>query len=464
LRLVPAGEVIAIENPRAIGVGNDDIVSRLIGDHGEHRGGDRVSGAERHVTRLIAESRGPAVAHQDRRRSEQQEIEIVIVVVVDPDGGVEGARRKGRRGRREHSALVPQQHRSGVRQDREIGKSVVVEIPRCDPAHVRQHVETGALHRRGAIPEQPHAGSRPDERVRTAVAIRIDRERAGGGGIQATGERRIPKRHGRGRIGICGPRPDRIDDFGVAAPVDVFADGGVGLLALEPQEERLLARGVIGATRGAGKIGQLEVRRRESRIERGGALERRRRVRHAAAQAIEVTEIEIRDRLVRHQPHHAFELGGGARIVRRLLEFHAQHEPRVRNGGILALRALELRDPLLLPARAQQCEPVVDPFARRVRRQRERLPELFDGLGMGDGVLVEGLPEIAVLREVVALGLRSSERRAEDDGGGAGPASHRASPSRIVVTRSTGALTRSTRPLGHRIVIARIAVVGPSPK
>ena len=46
---------------------------------------------------------------------------------------------------------------------------------------------------------------------------------------------------------------------------------------------------------------------------------------------------------------------------------------------------------------AQECQPVVQFVARRARRERERLLQLPDGLGVGRRILVERLAQITVL-------------------------------------------------------------------
>ena len=52
----------------------------------------------------------------------------------------------------------------------------------------------------------------------------------------------------------------------------------------------------------------------------------------------------------------------------------------------------------VLPARSR-AKPIVQPLACGVRGKRQRFPELFDGLVLSGGILVEGLAEIAMTRE-----------------------------------------------------------------
>src|SRR5262249_30813300 len=118
-------------------------------------------------------------------------------------------------------------------------------------------------------------------------------------------------------------------------------------------------------------------------------------------QLVQIAEIEVRDRLVGHERDQALEFDNGLRILRVLLVGDAEVEPGMRNLRVLALRALELRNPLFRSTRFQQRQAVVDPLARRLRREIERLLEFVNGELLRRWILVEGLAEITMMPERV---------------------------------------------------------------
>ena len=99
----------------------------------------------------------------------------------------------------------------------------------------------------------------------------------------------------------------------------------------------------------------------------------------------------MRDRFVRYELEHTFELRNGAIIFRILFENDSEIEPSVRNGGFLLLSSLEFTDSFFRFSGAMQGKPVVHTLADRIGSKVERLAKLLHGVRLRSRILVERL-------------------------------------------------------------------------
>ena len=425
IRAILAAEQVPVQHGRAVRVGHDDVAAGRVGDEAERHAVDGMPADEREVLRLIAEAGRPVVALYGRRVAEEQQVEIVVVVVVDPDDLPDARGGERHRGLREHPLRVRVERHAGVGDDRQVREAVVVEVPRRDGPHPLDTVEACVGRRRIAVPEEAHGRRRPREQIRAAVGVRVEHEQARAAGRESPGQRRIGERHRHRRPvvhRVC--RIDGVEDFRVEAPVEIFGDRRSRLTALEVLEDLLLARGVGGAPGVAVGVEELEVRPGEIRVEFGGALELAQRLGGLVGELVQVAEVVVGDRFVGYERDHLLELGDGLVVLRVLLIGNPQVEPGVGQRRVLFLHAEQLVDGRGGLARAQQREPVVQPLARGIGCQVQRLLELVDRLELGRRVLVEGLAEIAVLPQLVGAlprrlgreGQESEQRGDEQDG------------------------------------------------
>ncbi len=94
-------------------------------------------------------------------------------------------------------------------------------------------------------------------------------------------------------------------------------------------------------------------------------------------------------------------------VIPVLLINDAQIKPGVGDGRVLLLRLDQFRYAVFGLARTEKCQPVVHPLSSGIGRYIERFLELADGFLLRRGVLVERLPQIAMVPEKILLLPRS---------------------------------------------------------
>src|ERR1019366_1112851 len=183
------------------------------------------------------------------------------------------------------------------------------------------------------------------------------------------------------------------------------------LLLLQVLENAQLDGGILGAAGLAIQAVQLEMRSGQARVQIARALKLADRRRQIAAHLVERANLVMRRRVEWHQARHLLEQGQGAVELRLLLPGDAQVEPGVRKLGIELLGLLQLGDALRRVARAQQGQTIVDDLARATRRRVARFAKLIHRLPLRGGVLVEGLPQVAIAPEPLLVRAAQGSRQ-----------------------------------------------------
>ena len=398
-RLISSAKLVAVEHACAVLVGYRQVEAGRVWLQVERHGVQRASSHEGKTLGFVAETGVAVVAQQTAIVADQKKVLVVIVVEIQPNGLPERA--AGQVGLLLEAPLhVAVERRALLGDDAQIGQAVVIKIAGRYEDHVAQPFEARIRGRRPAIAEKRHPARRPRNQA-GAGAIQVQNGEAGGSLVESAGDLlravdRWRKRRGRRLV-------DGIVDFRVDAPLQVFRNGRAFLFLLYVLKNGQL-RGALRAIGLAVETVKLEVRARQTRIEVARLFKLPNGGIHLLLGFVQRAELIVRCRLVRRQAQHLLKLRLRLVEIPHPLVSDAQVEPGVRQLGVLLLHLLQLRHAILHVAGAQQRQTVVQTLASRIRRQGQRLPELFHGLLRHGGVLIEGLSQIAVLPQQRLVG------------------------------------------------------------
>ncbi len=195
-----------------------------------------------------------------------------------------------------------------------------------------------------------------------------------------------------------------IVDFGIVAPIDIFRSSRAFLLFFQTLKVCQHLLGIGLASCNPVGIEKLESRGGEIRVEFCCLFEFDNRFGLFPLIFQKNADVVVRHRFVGNELGELLELFQRFCTFPLLFKLNAEIEIGVREFGIFLLDSLQLCDPFGGLSRSQESQPIVQFFSGRARRELHRFAELVDSLGLGGGVFVKGLTEIAVTLQTLCDG------------------------------------------------------------